>query len=245
MKTIENIFNIDFLTYLLIFICLLTGHFKKIIIYMALIIFHELGHFLTAKVFNWKVDKIYIYPLGGITKFNEKINKPLIEEFLVTIMGPLFQVFLCFVLSNYYTDTFYLSNLLLFFNLLPIVPLDGSRLLSIFFSIIMPYKKNLENIIKLSYLNYLIAFFLFFFLLNSKFMIIVEILLIFKIIEEKNKINYYFNKFLLERYLNKYSFRKIKIVNKIDDFYKYKNNVIRKKRLVSEKEVLEEYFKNR
>ena len=92
LKTIRNIFKIDFLTYIFIIISFLTGQFKTIIIYMLLIIIHELGHFLAAKLFNWKVDKIYIYPLGGVTKFNENINKPLIEEFLITIMGPIFQI---------------------------------------------------------------------------------------------------------------------------------------------------------
>ena len=73
-----SIFKIHPLTYLLIFISLLSGKFKIIISFLLLIVFHELGHFLMAKVFNWKIDKIYIYPLGGITRFNDKINKPFI-----------------------------------------------------------------------------------------------------------------------------------------------------------------------
>ena len=61
---------------------------------MSLIVFHEFGHFLTAKQFNWNIDGIYIYPLGGITKFNTDINKPIVEELLVTLMGPIFQIVL-------------------------------------------------------------------------------------------------------------------------------------------------------
>ena len=62
------------------------------LLYLLLIIVHELGHFFTAKYFNWEIDKIYIYPLGGLTKFKTLINKPLKEELLVTIMGPIFQI---------------------------------------------------------------------------------------------------------------------------------------------------------
>ena len=43
---------------------------------MSLIIVHEFGHLLMAKHYKWNTDKIYIYPLGGITKFDVIINKP-------------------------------------------------------------------------------------------------------------------------------------------------------------------------
>ena len=69
---------------------------------MLLIIIHEFGHFITAYFFNWKIDKIYIYPLGGITRFNDIINKPFIEQFLVLLMGPVFQN-IGFVLLKYLT----------------------------------------------------------------------------------------------------------------------------------------------
>ena len=53
---------------------------------------HELGHILISLLFKWKIYKIIILPFGGLTKYNEIINRPLIEEFLVSISGILLQL---------------------------------------------------------------------------------------------------------------------------------------------------------
>lgn len=204
--------------------------------------FHEVGHLTAAKMFNWQVDKIYIYPLGGITKFNDKINKPVIEDLIVTLMGPLFQIILAHFFIKINSNIYLFHKTLLLFNLLPIAPLDGSKLLVIFLSIITKYKNSLYLNIILSFITYLLVLFYFAFYKNSLLFLFVIFLLFFKIIEEKNKISFYFDKFLLERYLYIFKFKKTKVVNDIKDFYKYKNNVVKKDKLKTEKEVLKEYF---
>ena len=76
----KNIFKIHPLTYITILIALITGNFKNIFIFMTIILIHEMGHFLTALILKWKVTKVVILPFGGITIFNESLNKPLKEE---------------------------------------------------------------------------------------------------------------------------------------------------------------------
>ena len=53
-----------------------------------------------ALYYKWNIEKIIILPFGALTLFHEKINKPLFEEFIILIMGPIFQIvgtyFLCF-----------------------------------------------------------------------------------------------------------------------------------------------------
>ena len=48
--------------------------FKEFSMVFALIIVHEMGHFLAAHHFKWNLDKIAVYPFGGCVKFDEKIN---------------------------------------------------------------------------------------------------------------------------------------------------------------------------
>ncbi|MEG2311502.1 MAG: M50 family metallopeptidase, partial [Bacilli bacterium] len=135
---IKSIFKIHFLFYVVSFICIITGLFKPFLIITILIVIHELGHLLMALYYGWKIDKIIIFPFGGVTKFNEKINKPIREEFLILIMGPIIQIifyFLCDYFFGYNAMLEKYHYTLLIFNLLPIFPLDGSKLVHLFLEI--------------------------------------------------------------------------------------------------------------
>lgn len=234
-----NLFNVHPLTYFVIFLAFFTGKIREIFVFLALIVIHEYGHFLACKMFKWNVDKIYIYPFGGMCKSNEMINKSLNEELLILVMGPLFQIIFAFLFKSIPNVLLY-NYFLLSFNLLPIYPLDGGRILCNIFMRIFPYKKSLKYSIYLSYLfllitifcisNYIIVYVSFFFLIN-------------KVIDENKNVNYYFNKFLLERYLYHFYFKSSIKINDICDMYKEKNNLlISGDLLLNEKKFLENYF---
>ena len=232
-------FKIHPLTYLLIFISLLSGRFKQICLLLLLISFHEYGHFITARLFNWKIDKIYIYPLGGITRFNDRINKPFKEELLVAIMGPLFQIILTICLKDFDYNVVLFSNSLLFFNLLPILPLDGGRILNLVLSLFKPYSKSMIITIIISYMFYLFIF-IYVLKISSIFYILVLSFLIFKIVEENKKIKEYYYTFIMERYLYINKYKNIKIIKRLKDMYKYRNNIIKDKNILySEKDYIE------
>ena len=75
-------------------------------------------------------------------------------------------------------------------------------------------------------------------------MLIVTFLLVFKIIEEDRKKSYIFYKFLLERYLKRFKYKKDKIVSNINGFYKYKNNIIKSNNIIlNEHAILKKYYK--
>ncbi len=148
-------------------------------------------------------------PFGALTLFHEKINRPLKEEFIILIMGPLFQLFFVFIFfkNNKYIIDY--SNIILMFNLLPMYPLDGSKLLNIFLNKITSFKKS--HI----YTIYISLFTIIFLSLKVKFNLIFLLILLFifiKIIDEYKNHNSLFNKFLLERYQNNFQFKKEKII---------------------------------
>ena len=211
---------------------------------MSIIFVHELGHLIAAKYYKWNTDKIYIYPLGGVTKFNECINKPLKEELVITIMGPLFQIVYYYILTFLGVKNIVTFNfLLLFFNLLPIYPLDGGKLLNIALSSFFPYKLSYKITIYISYLFYFLEFFFFVFFSNSYFFILISFLLLFKIIEEDSKRNYYFNKFLLERYLGNYHFKYVKYISSISSMQKNRNHIFKyRDNIITEKQMLKNIF---
>lgn len=220
-----------------------------IIILFLLIFVHELGHFITAMIFQIEVDKIYIYPFGGISKFHLSLNESLRKEFIILIMGPLVQcVFSFFLLKfdffNSYQKLIMVYNYtILTFNLLPIYPLDGGKLLNILLSFQLSFQKSLNVTFFISYLT---IFFLAIYFLIHYFSINVVIMISFlwyKLKKEESNKNYLFDKFLLERYLNHYQFKKRKKVEDINDFMRGKNHLVKRgTRYYTEKEILYRKF---
>lgn len=192
-----------------------------------------------------KINEIYIYPLGGISKFNMDLNISIKKELLILINGPLFQFIAYFILlvllpTKKELITIYHYSILAF-NLLPIYPLDGGKLLKLFFNKIINYKSSLKLIINLSYFVLLII--LVVSKKNINLFIMISLLLIL-ITKEKNRIDYIYNKYLLERYLNNYKFKNTKIINNINNLYRDKTHIIKKdNKYIYEKEYLEKIYK--
>ena len=165
-----------------------------------------------AYILKIEVDKIYIYPLGGITKLNMKLNTSPLQEFLVLLSGPILQLIIYAIylklFVNYKSIIEYYNYQILFFNLLPIYPLDGGKIINIIASSKIPYKLSLKYSIIISYITLIII------TINNinniKLNILITLIfLIIKIIKENRNIKVLYNKFLLERYLHNYKFLQI------------------------------------
>ena len=141
--------------YLTAFICMVTGNFKVFLFFSCIIIVHEFGHVVAAIYYKWKIEKIILLPFGALTVFSEKINRPLKEEFIILIFGPLFQIVFTIFFINDRNIVNY-SNLILMFNLLPIYPLDGSKLLNIILNKLISFKKS--HLITI-YISFIMVFF--------------------------------------------------------------------------------------
>lgn len=138
-------FRID----LKIFIFLIIFYFtKQIEIYAMIMLFaliHELGHLLAGILMGMKPEKIELMPFGvsisfkiRVEEYNKKIKKGNmleIKKILVALAGPLTNFIIIIIASNINIDLFkaliviYTNFLIMIFNLLPIYPLDGGRIL--------------------------------------------------------------------------------------------------------------------
>ena len=87
-----------------------TGHFKDFFLFIAIILFHELGHIIAGMYYKWEINKIMILPFGALTIFDTPINKPFKEEFIVSIMGFVFQFILYFFLRQFNINNLYILN---------------------------------------------------------------------------------------------------------------------------------------
>ena len=138
-------FRID----LKIFIFLVLFYFtKQIEIYALIMIFaikHELGHLVAGILMGMKPEKIELMPFGlsvsfkiNINEYNKKIKKGNnleTKKILIALAGPLTNLIMILITYRLKIDIIksmliiYTNFLIMIFNLLPIYPLDGGRIL--------------------------------------------------------------------------------------------------------------------
>ncbi len=220
----------------------MTGNFKNFIIFSAIIIVHETGHIVGAWIFKWKIDKVILLPFGGITIFKENIDKSLKQELIIALLGPLFQILFYLIFKDNATFNHYNMAILLF-NLLPIYPLDGSKILNIFFNELVSFKKSHILTIVVSEIT---LFFLLFKTRINLLLLLILFFLIVEIVKEIVKHKYYFNRFLLERYLYNYNYKKRKTITKLTQMKKQTKHLFKIGNIYhSEKEVIKKLFDKR
>lgn len=257
MKSIYKKIDISYSFIFVIFLSLISGLFKDVIMLFLVIIIHETGHIFTSLIFKWKIGKISIGIVGGYITYDDVIDKPYKEEILIAMSGFLFQVMfllIAYILysNNLVDDKFMFLvkkyNLaLIIFNILPIYPLDGSKILNIIFNMFLPYKKSLKltSIVSFIFILLMLYFFIF---LSIKFelsYIMILMFLVEKLITFSNEIPYLFNKFLFERYINPIKTNKYCII-KDDNLSKFKRQkkhiFILKNKQYTEKSILSKRF---
>lgn len=203
-----------------------------------------------AVYYKWNLDKIAVYPFGGCVKFNERLTKPLKEEFLILLSGPLAQmIFFLFVSFLEMNGLITYRNFLLFksyhytlliFNLLPIYPLDGGKILNIFLNAMFPYKKGNKLVIIISFILLIGSVFLY---QNINF-VLMAILLLSELFIYLKRQPFLYNTLLLEKYLKNNGYKKVKIIPNKDLMYKEKRHIILyKNKYITEKDYLKQRFK--
>jgi Zn-dependent protease len=122
------------------------------------VVLHELGHCLTAMRFGIRVRRILLLPIGGMAEF-ETIPREPRQELLMTLAGPAVNFVIAGVLtlvllrstepaveidlpSSLTEFAWWIrdANLVLgLFNLIPVFPMDGGRILRALLAMRLPY----------------------------------------------------------------------------------------------------------
>lgn len=152
--------KIDLKIFIVVLIFLLT---RQIEVYLALMLFaiiHEIGHLLMGIILGFKPKKIEILPVGvsacfymNSKDYNKKVicaNILTIKKLCITIAGPLtnFMIAIIFCLFNIKIlgisreQIVYANMLIGIFNLIPIYPLDGGRIIKSLVHLFKGLKKS-------------------------------------------------------------------------------------------------------
>jgi len=128
--------------------------------FFVCVVLHELGHSFTARRFGVNVRRILLMPIGGMAEFDAIPRRPR-SELLITLAGPAVNFLIAAVLATFvrFPGGFaqwqptglplglgelgrYLltANLVMgCFNLIPVFPMDGGRILRALLATRLPY----------------------------------------------------------------------------------------------------------
>ena len=155
--------KIDLKIFLFLFLFLLTSQFEIYIILFIFAVLHELGHLIAGLILKFKPEEIKLTPLGLQIRFktspkeiNSKIKKAKeinIKKAIIALAGPITNLAIAaiVILVEYFNISFknmYIYQIIIYsnliiglFNLIPIYPMDGGRILKEILNIYCGRKK--------------------------------------------------------------------------------------------------------
>ncbi len=213
-----------------ILISFLTGYIKYLFGIFIIVIIHELGHVFFATIFKRQITRIVLYPFGGLTKMNSAISSFVFEDLLIASGGIFFQTILGFFILelhilNLISDNVYIfistyNTSIMLFNMLPIVPLDGYKIIKLFSDLLVPFKYTFYMTIPISFLFMV-------YLISTNYNLFRDNILLFSfliytLIREIGNIKYMLSRFYMERIYRDFNYP----IKKINNYkYMYKNKV--------------------
>ncbi|MGM0409613.1 MAG: M50 family metallopeptidase [Bacillota bacterium] len=199
-------FKLNPLFFLILFVFFVLGFIKEIIIVFILVFLHEVCHFLVAKVLNYNIYKIEIFPFGGVAEYKGLLEMKPLSEFFVAIAGPVFNLFLVIIfyfldLNNNLGSLLIKYNLIIaIFNLIPILPLDGGRVLRAIIVHKFGFIKGTKIALKISqiaaFIAILISINILIFNKANIWLLLISFFIYASLIKEKNQYIYKFIQYL-------------------------------------------------
>lgn len=136
--------KINYSLLFLILFSLYIGYFDKLLLFIVCLLIHEIGHLIFIKLFKVKINSFTLSIYGGLIDINYdnliSLNK--YKKIIIYSSGTFMNLIFYILFNNVIFGKIHL--IMLFFNLLPIFPLDGFNIYILLFNKYIVY--NLQCI---------------------------------------------------------------------------------------------------
>lgn len=232
--------NLHFTFFFFLFLALISGRIQPFFFLFLFALIHELFHFFTALFFKVRIEYFTILPFGFSLKTEPLINYEWYKELIIVIMGPISYFFSYFIIKVMFNinlislvglENAKQANLfILLFNLLPIIPLDGGKIIKILLGFFITEKKCMKICGLISFC----------FLIIYLFIMPLQLTIYFFLIYSQTEYWYYFKSnyllFLVSR-LKEFKLR-IKMHKKNDLYRNYHNILLKNGEIYSESDYI-------
>jgi len=137
------------------------GLVSKVLLVFSAVLLHELAHMLMAGGLGYKVKQLEILPFGAVARVERLADAGAVSEIMIAAVGPLASLVLaalCYAgisgagpwqeLLTFYGEV---NLVLALFNLLPVLPLDGGRILRAILSRRRDYREATAIVVTISH----------------------------------------------------------------------------------------------
>lgn len=138
-----QIYGVNLLLSNILLVVMIVYYFLGLFIYLLLVLgvvlFHEISHVVVARLLDVPVKDVELFLLGGVVRIDDSGEFYFGREVIIALAGPIFNlllagvtyVILLYGLGNqsYISFIFKINILMGMVNLLPVLPLDGGRVL--------------------------------------------------------------------------------------------------------------------
>lgn len=243
MKSIKgwNDWYIHPFTLIYLLVSFLNDNFFEYFSALVIVCIHEYGHYYFAKKFNFEIEKVEIFPFGAFLSLNDYGMHHLGEELVMLLAGlathfPIYLIIRLFLHNDYLLAV---NRLVLVFNLLPVYPLDGSKIFLLLVSLGKDYYRAIKLQIKISLFTLSILIVIY----NELSYLLVYFYLLFINYQYIKEFRYQIIRLYLKR-IQENRYQHIKLNKKLFFYRPYCNLYLINNKIYHEKDILQYLIKS-
>lgn len=153
--------HIHYLTFFYVLVSWIGQYLTFFLSALTIVCIHELCHLLMAYYFHFQIEKIEILPFGAYLSLSDFYFHPICHELCVVLSGPCSHLFIYYFIDYFFhgaiqNELFVINSFVFFFNLLPIYPMDGHRIICLILQAFIDLKNAMYLSLKISVFSFVI-----------------------------------------------------------------------------------------